>query len=294
MGEVHRVEIQPTITGPDAPVKGERPPSSPQGQPQDKPQGNSQGQSAGERPAYVPEKFWKDGKVDVEGLSKSYAELEKSRGSQQPPKNDLTVPEKKPNGEQTPKAEGDASKQGEQPPTEQVVIPGLKQEQTTKYWTELTQGGKLSEDSYGELAKAGYPKNVVDAYIRGIQAEQAQGQTEAAELKKLAGGEDGYAAMSEWMVANLDAAELQEYNETVSSGKKAAIKFAVQSMHARYKEAVGAEPNLLSGRGNEPARGDVFHNQREVTDAMKDPRYKKSEAYRREVAEKIQRSRLRK
>ena len=32
--------------------------------------------ASGERPEYIPEKFWKDGKPDIENLAKSYGELE--------------------------------------------------------------------------------------------------------------------------------------------------------------------------------------------------------------------------
>jgi hypothetical protein len=38
------------------------------------------GADGGGRPDYIPEKFWKDGKPDVEGLGKSYSELEGWKG----------------------------------------------------------------------------------------------------------------------------------------------------------------------------------------------------------------------
>ena len=301
MGEVHRVEIPPVVTGPEAPVKGERPPSSPQGQPQDKSKETQQGQPKGqtaERPAYVPEKFWKDGQVDVEGMAKSYAELEKTKGKPQAGtdlsvKNPADEKEKQsnnqPNGERTPKA-------GEQQPAgeaTQTSIPGVTKDQSARYWSELTEGGTLSTESYAELEKAGYPKAVVDQYIKGIQAEKTTQLAEATEFKKLAGGENGYAAMSEWMVANLKPEELAEYNEAVSSGKRSIIKLAVESMHRRYSDSMGNPPNLLGGRGNAADAGDVFQSQAEVTAAMRDPRYRRDEAYRRSVAEKIARSRKR-
>lgn len=291
MGEVHRVEIQPTITGPDAPpVKGERPPSSPQGQPHDKqPKGTPPPQP---RPEWMPEKFWRNGNPDYEGLAKSYSELEKKQGGQAP----LSVEKKQDqtNGEQTPKADG-GDKAGEAPqqkqPEDVPTIPGVKQEQVSQFWTELTSEGKLSEKSYADLEKAGYPKSVVDVYIKGIQAEQNEAKTQVSEYQALAGGADGYSAMAEWMSANLEAEELAEYNEAVTSGKPAIIRLAIKNMHARFKGAMGgSEPKLLGGRGTEPPRGDVFRSQSEVTQAMRDPRYKKDPAYRREVEDKLRRS----
>lgn len=276
MGDVHRIEIPPTITGSEAPSK-------------EKPSG--QQANTVERPAWLPEKFWKDSKADYEGLAKSYGELEKKGTATKQP-GDLSIGEKKPTGEDTPKA-GEGDKAGdtkEDTVAKSSVIPGVTQEQSAQYWNELTNNGQLSEKSYVELEKQGYPKTVVDAYIRGIQAEQSQVQGAVSEIKKLAGGDEGYAAMAEWMSANLGAAELAEYNEAVNSGKKGAIKAAVQNMHNRYKAEMGEDPKLLNGQGNKPTGGDVFTSQAEVTAAMHDPRYKKDAAYRKAVTEKIGRS----
>ena len=272
MGEVHRVEVTPDIPGPEAPAKE---------QPQAPPQGKSE-----ERPAWLPEKFWKDGKADYEGLAKSYGELEKGKPSQEAPKQDGLNVEKKdqPSGEQTPKA-GDEQ-------AAQSSIPGVTQEQSQQYWNELSTEGKLSDKSYEALAKAGYPKTVVDAYIKGIQAEQSTQASEISEVKKLAGGDEGYAAMADWMSTNLSAEELAEYNEAVNSGKKSVVKLAVQGMHARYTEAMGGpEPKLLGGKPG-AEQGDVFRSHAEVTAAMRDRRYKTDEGYRQHVAKKLARSKF--
>ncbi len=271
MGDITRVQIAPVITGPDAPVKGERPPSTPQGT----------------RPDYLPEKFWKDGKPDYEGLAKSYAELEKNRTK---PASELPVPpkpEEKPKEEQPPKPEEKPKE--EQPQGDVISIPGVTPEQATKYQTELAQGN-LSEASYGELAKAGYPKVMVSAYIRGLQAEQAEGVAQATEMKKIAGGEAEYATMTEWMANNLPPEEVADYNKAVSSGNKFVMKAAVEAAHQRFVKANGTAPNLLGGHGNTQPSGDVFRSQSEITAAMRDPRYKKDAGYRSDVLEKIKRS----
>lgn len=46
--------------------------------------GGAQAAAAPVRPEYVPEKFWKDGKPDLEGMGKSYVELERSFHTRQP------------------------------------------------------------------------------------------------------------------------------------------------------------------------------------------------------------------
>lgn len=278
MGDTTRVQIQPVITGPDAPVKGERPSSTPA--------------PTATRPDYIPEKFWKDGKVDAESLARSYTELEKKRGQsspdltvgEQPPKEGEQKPKEEPKGEQPPE-----EKPKEQPQGEQIAIPGVTQEQTTKYWDELSKGN-LSESSYGELAKAGYPKVMVDAYIRGLQADQSEQVSQVADLKKIAGGEDGYAVMTDWMANNMSPEEVADYNKAVASGNQFVRKAAVESAHQRYTKATGTDPKLIGGRGNTPPAGDVFRSQSEITQAMRDPRYKKDASYRQDVVDKIKRS----
>jgi hypothetical protein len=247
----------------------------------------------------VPEKFWKDGKVDVEGMAKAHGELEKQFTKKQ---QDAPKPESTPKPEDKKKDELSVEKKeekpGEEPKPEQqtpkpedIVIPGLKLEQTTKFFNEVTETGALSEASYEELTKAGYPKHVVDQYLRGAQAEQAAQNASVNETKALAGGEDGYAAMSLWMAANLDEAEITEYNEAVSSGKKSVIQYAVKAMHAKYSAAEGGQDPQLLGGGNTPAVGGGYMSQKEVSAAMRDPRYEKDAAYRQSVQDKIARSR---
>jgi hypothetical protein len=276
-----RVEIEPTIAGPDKPAS----------KPQETPKA--------EKPAFLPDQFWKDGVADYEGLAKSYSEMRKKQdskptapaGEQKPaekpvgeqPKGGEQKPEEKPNGEQTPKA--DASEVSE--------IPGVTKEQSTKYATEIAENGKLSDASYEELVKAGYPKTVVDYYLKGIQAERASAEAQISEVKKIAGGDEGYSAMADWMSTNLSEAELNEYNEAVNSGKTTVVKHAVQSMFERYTETMGGqEPALLGGKPNGPV-GDVFTSNDELKAAMRDPKYKKDAAYRKSVEAKLQRSKLR-
>lgn len=271
-----RVVITPVVSGPEAPAK-----VAPQTTPQEKPQETPQAKPA-ERPAHVPEKFWKNGQIDTEAWSKSYGELEKKQSAEVKP--DLSV---KPKEGESPQEK----KPDEGAPSVEAPIPGLTADQTTKFQSELVDGGALSEASYAELAKAGYSKFAVDTYIRGIQADQANAATQVASMKQLAGGEEGYSAMSDWMATNLSPAELQDYNDAVSSSKPSLVKMAVQGMHTKYTEAMGGKaPNLLSGKGNNPATGDVFRSQSEVSAAMRDKRYRTDDAYRKDVADKLARS----
>ncbi len=243
-----------------------------------------------ERPEYVPEKFYKDGHVDVKALAQSYGELEKKQSTATPAatKQDVKPGEAKPEVKpgETPPA----------PPVPEATIPGVTQENLTKYTKEITEGGKLTDGSYEELAKAGYSKAFVDAYVRGLQTDSlvegariADGQIN--EIKASIGGDEVLAPMLEWAKTNLTEPELKEYNEAVSSGNVAKVKLAVTGLHGLYQKEVGSSPDLLGGTPpGGSAIGDVFESTAQVRAAINDPRYKTDEAYRQSVASKIGRS----
>src|SRR3546814_15277688 len=58
--------------------------------------------SGAERPDHIPEKFWKDGQVDIEAMAKSYSELERERSKpkegEEAPKVTPEEPPVSPNG----------------------------------------------------------------------------------------------------------------------------------------------------------------------------------------------------
>jgi len=278
-----RVQINADETGPEAPVV--QPPQETPKQPDEAPQ---------EIPAWVPAKFVKDGVADYESLAKSYTELEKKNSQ---PKVEQPKPDEKPGAadvkpDEKPKVD---EKAGEQPA--QSPIPGVTVEQTQQYTKELQETGKLSDDSYAALAKAGYTRQAVDTYIAGAQRAQAEQsamqQAQVAEVKGLAGGDQGYKAMSDWMQTNLSAEDLTAYNEAVGSGKLSIVKLAVKDMHARYTEAVGSEPKLLGGSsGGDQPTGGIFRSFAEVTEAMANPKYSQDPAYRKDIEDRLRRSKI--
>ena len=60
--------------------------------------------------------------------------------------------------------------------------------------TEYEEKGALSEDTYKKLADAGYPKAVVDTYIRGIEAAN---EAFVNSVYTVAGGKDEYDELSD-------------------------------------------------------------------------------------------------
>ena len=139
------------------------------------------------------------------------------------------------------------------------------------------------------------PRQVVENYVGKAQAggtQEAAGlsDADAASIKEMVGGDQGFADLSKWAAANLDAGELASYNAVVDSGNKAAIEWALKAMVARRSapDAV-VEPKLYGG-GTAPKQT-RFESQQQVLDAMNKTNergqrlYEVDEAYRNRVAQ---------
>lgn len=162
----------------------------------------------------------------------------------------------------------------------------------SEFEQEFDATGGLSEESYAKLEQAGLGKAVVDSYIAGRTALL---NSFISEVKGLAGGEDGYRAVTEWAdKGGLTDAEKESYNRVMNSGDKALIKLAVSGLVAKYREEEGAAPELVTGKASSARRepSDTFDSTEQVIAAMKDPRYGRDPAYTRAVERKVARSRV--
>lgn len=162
----------------------------------------------------------------------------------------------------------------------------------SEFEQEFDATGGLSEESYAKLEQAGLGKAVVDSYIAGRTALL---EGFISDVKGLAGGEDGYRAITEWAdKGGLTDAEKESYNRVMNSGDKALIKLAVSGLVAKYREEEGSTPELVTGKATAARRApsDTFESTEQVVAAMKDPRYGKDPAYTRAVERKVARSRV--
>lgn len=159
---------------------------------------------------------------------------------------------------------------------------------------EYQEKGQLSADSYKKLADAGLSKDYVDTYIAGIKAQVALKDIEAQQIVSavhtIAGGPEAYNVMIQWASQNLTPDEIKVLNEGLL-GDAVHAKIAAENLKTKYTAANGSNPLLYMGT-NPVTSGDVFKDRSEMSAAMKDPRYKTSEAYRAEVALKVGRSKI--
>ena len=219
------------------------------------------------RPEWLPEKF-----QSVEDMAKAYAELEAKLGG------------KTQDNPQTDPANAVTNQNG-QNPEQALSEKGLD---LSTFTAEFNAKGELSADSYAKLAAAGFDKGIVDNYINGQKAVAAQYETAVtAEV----GGSEKYSEIVTWAKANMTDAEINAYNAAVSSGDLAQAKLAVLGLSAKFSKANGSEPRLVQGRTTS-ASEDVFESTAQLTEAMRDKRYRNDPAFRAKVQSKLARSNI--
>lgn len=213
-----------------------------------------------QRPEWLPEKFWADGKADYAALAQSYQELEKKLGV-------------------APTAQTQATQQGATTDTTKTQS-GVD---FSKYEQEFMASGQLSEASYDELVSKGIPKSMVDAYVAG---QQALVQKTTSELLKTVGGVESFNAMKAWAATNLTESELTMFNSQVTAGATSA-SMALQWLQSKYQSSNPGSPRLLQGSNQSVSYGNGFRSLAEVTAAISDKRYATDPAYREDVARRL-------
>lgn len=169
----------------------------------------------------------------------------------------------------------------------QAAERGLSEETIVRIQQEYGEDG-LSEESYEELAKAGYSKSFVDSYIRGQEALVGQ---YVQSVMEYAGGEAQFQAIYNHLeVSNPDAAEslisalenrdLSTVKAIVNlAGASRAKTFGKPAARSIAKRAVPAAPVRTKQSG--------FESQAEMIAAMSDPRYRHDSKFRAEVERKM-------
>ena len=150
----------------------------------------------------------------------------------------------------------------------------------------FAETGEINEDDYTKLGEAGFSKQVIDTYLDGLRGGGATSEDIASAqiqgIKDSVGGDENYGKMVEWALDNLPADEIKEFNSLTETANATAIKFAVQGLYSQYNNAMGVEPNLVSGRASQSGTR-PFQSAAEVEAAVSDPRYGKDVAYTQSV-----------
>ena len=216
-------------------------------------EGKHEVEETSERPEWLDEKF-----ESPEDLAKAYNELQKKQSTKEGSSE-----------EQEQNTEEDT------PPSNNAI---------TESTTEFTETGRLSDETFLNLEKAGIPREFVEAYIQG---QEAISTASAIEIQNSIGGTENYAAMSEWAGENLADEDLQAYNDIVERGTVEQARVAVKGMYAQFLSQGGKAPNLAQGSTSGEGGAKAFGSAAAMVEAMQDPRYKNDPAYRGQVEKRI-------
>ena len=150
---------------------------------------------------------------------------------------------------------------------------------------EYTKNGQLSSASLEALANAGYPKEVVDAYISGVEATQEKFYNA---VVGFAGGEDEYRQVAQFVSSQGDKA-VQDFNDTINTGNLGVINMVIQGVKANMKAVNGTNNQVILGQstGGTADNTNAYLSKQQMLDAMNDPRYDKDPIYRKQVEQKI-------
>jgi hypothetical protein len=209
---------------------------------------------------------------DAEELEQAYIELQRKFGSRD---QEETTQEDEPPEEETPEEAIDYS-----------FLNRLAEE---------ADGGEFTQDTMAALEQMS-ASDIADMFLayrqESPEPEPAyqMSSDDITEMKGVAGGEQEYGTMISWASQNLSPEEVQVYDSVMDKGDPQAIYFAIQALSYRYKDSVGYEGQMLTGKAGQSM--DVFRSQAEVVRAMGDSRYDNDPAYRQDIFDKLERSNI--
>jgi len=221
----------------------------------------------------------------VEELEKGYAELQKKLSGQEETTEEVSESKEE-------AAPANASEIYGEYIGSRLDEAGVDYQGMNTKWQET---GKLDDDDYTALEGAGFSKDMVEAYLDGVQYRAEQDSQlaakEVAAIKNEFGGEQVYNDMITWAAGNLDKAEVDAFNNMLKTSNPHQIRIAVAGIQAAYMNNAPREPKLVGGR-TPRANTTKFESTAQLVAAMNDERYATDPAYRQEVQEKLSRSKV--
>ena len=156
----------------------------------------------------------------------------------------------------------------------------------------FTDTGEISEDDYSKLGEAGFSKQVVDTYLDGLRGMGEGDEIPTQQIQNIkdsVGGDQAYEQMADWCQQNLSEQEIKAFDKITETADAPVIQLAVEGLYTRYQNAMGVEPDLVTGR---PAASgpNPYRSTAEVQAAMSDPRYCKDVTYTENVYSRLNNS----
>ena len=153
----------------------------------------------------------------------------------------------------------------------------------------FTDTGEISEDDYSKLGEAGFSKQVVDTYLDGLRGVGEGDEIPTQQIQNIkdsVGGDQAYEQMADWCQQNLSEQEIKAFDKITETADAPVIQLAVEGLYTRYQNAMGVEPDLVTGRP--AASGPTpYRSTAEVVAAMSDKRYGKDVSYTEDVQNRL-------
>lgn len=172
----------------------------------------------------------------------------------------------------------------------QAVKAGLPESVAARIEAEYEADGKLSDDSYAQLAKAGYSAGFVNSFMQG---QEAVAEAYVQKIMAYAGGKDQFERVVNHLKANSPDSMDTLYDAMERQDLKA-IRTVINLGMASQAQKFGKQPErTLNRRGAAPAgrtqqaQGQGFESQNEMVKAMSDKRYGRDVKYTAEVEAKV-------
>lgn len=145
--------------------------------------------------------------------------------------------------------------------------------------------GSLSEETIEALNKAGYPPEVIEAFIEGRVAMEER-FTQA--IYESVGGEKEYRSIVNWASQNLTKKSIDAFNRAIDNNNINAITLMLEGMKAKMVAKMGTAKKSIHGGASAPngsPRG--YNSKADVIKAMSDPRYGRDAGYTRMVEQQM-------
>jgi hypothetical protein len=168
----------------------------------------------------------------------------------------------------------------------------LSDEALGRYTTEFIEKGALSTDSFKELAAAGIPQGLAESHLAGLKALQ---ENRVGAIHKAAGGAEEYGQLVAWAQENMNAKQISSYNRAIESGDQEQAVLAAEGLRARAfgTTPAGRKPSRrIVGKPSVVSGVQPYSSQNEMVEAVQDPKYKTSPAFREQHAQRLRVSQM--
>lgn len=150
---------------------------------------------------------------------------------------------------------------------------------------EYEKTGSLSEETVEALNKAGYPPEVIEAFIEGRIAMEER-FTNA--IYESVGGEKEYRSIVNWASQNLNKKSIDAFNRAIDNNNINAITLMLDGMKAKMVAKMGTAKKSIHGGASAPNGSPKGYNSKaDVIKAMSDPRYGRDAGYTRMVEQQM-------